>query len=367
MSASTKTILKHIVYMSFDTIVIRKELKQNEFRTPIVPKDVKVLVSHNFKVFIEHSPNRCYDTNEYINNGAMLIDHNEIYNLNKNSTLLIGLKDLDLDDEELFSFNHIYFSHTYKNQTGSEEILKMFKNKNGKIYDLEYITDKYSKRLVSFGYYAGFVGALLGVWQYLEKLNKKKLNNLQPIFNIKTKITEIKKCLEEHNLSNNNLKICVIGPNGRCGSGSLKLFDLLNLIPDKLGREHTKDNLHNYNIIINCIFLNKTDTIKPFISDDNISNFKDCVVIDVSCDCTSDNNPINIYTKPTSHEFPSLSYNNDQLHLIAIDNLPTLVPVGSSEYFSDKLVQLLIKINDQPNDIWDRCINMYFNKIQSIV
>lgn len=346
--------------MIFDTIVIRNELKQNEFRTPIVPEDIKILVLNKFRVFIENSSDRCFLTNEYIKNGAILISHDDIYDLDEKKTLIVGLKDLDINDENVFKFSHIYFSHTYKNQLGSEEILKKFKNKNGKIYDLEYITDSQNNRIVHFGYYAGFIGTFLGIQQYIKKLNNDNLFNLKPIFDIDNKILKLK---NELTTIKQKLKIAVIGSNGRCGNGSSCILKLLGLFFDEFNRYDNKEKLCDYDIIINCIFLNKTDIIKPFIDLTTINKFNNCVIVDVSCDYNSDNNPIKIYNNATSHENPVVHINN--IDLIAIDNLPTLIPIESSIFFSNKLVNLLTQINDFTNEIWNNCVNAYYEKIKN--
>lgn len=345
--------------MIFNNIVIRKELKLNEFRTPIIPADVNTLIANNFNVFIEHSENRCFPTEEYIKNGAVLISDDDIYKLDTDRTIILGLKELDQSKQEYFKFTHMYFSHTYKNQSGSKEILNLFKKNKGKIYDLEYITDNQNNRLVHFGYYAGFIGAFLGICQYIEKKNNNRLTNLKPILNINANIIKIKNIIK----SLDSMKIAIIGPNGRCGKGASDILNLLDLPYDKFERKDNKNSLFDYNIIVNCIFLKTTDKIKPFVDFDSITKFKNCVIVDVSCDFNNDNNPIKIYNNATSHENPVIKINNC-VDLIAIDNLPTLIPIESSKHFSNKLVDLLIKINDINNDVWSRCIDEFYKKSQ---
>lgn len=343
-----------------DTIVIRRELKSNEFRTPLIPKDVEILISHNFTVFIEYFKNRCYNIAEYVKCGAIPIESENIYNLDKESTLIVGLKELDFNDDRMFSFKHLYFAHCYKNQTGSVEILNKFKLNGGKLYDLEYLVDFDMKRLVSFGNHAGFMGSLLGIEQFIAKSCGYSICNLVPILDIGNKIVNIKKQL---NKISKIPKIAVLGPNGRCGSGAIKLFRLLELECDLLGRNSSKNNLHEYDIVINCIFLDKTEYIEPFITTNILEKFHKCIIVDVSCDCSSNNNPINIYNKSTSHQNPVISF-GENIDLIAIDNLPTLVPIESSNYFSSNLVKLLIQINSDKEKVWERNISFYNQKVQ---
>ena len=346
--------------MVYNIIVIRKELRSTEYRTPIVPIDIKILVLNNFKVFIEESSHRCFNTQEFIENGAILIKHEEIYNLDKNNTLILGLKELDLHDVKLFEFTHIYFSHTYKNQLDSAKILNMFAVNNGKIYDLEYLLDNQNNRLVHFCYHAGFVGALLGVLQYTKKINNNILKNLAPFTNIYSTINNLKKSIVTADLT--NIKIALIGPNGKCGKGASNLLNILGLSFDGFLRNDNKSKLSDYNILINCIYLKKSDEIDPFISHNIIDKFNNCVIVDISCDFTNENNPIRIYNKLTTHANPVLKI-NEFVDLIAIDNLPTLAPIESSKDFSNKLVYLLIGINDEKKSIWDNCLSKFYEHL----
>lgn len=354
--------------MTIDTIVIRRELKRNEFRTPIVPEDIQTLVSHNFKVFIEKSENRCYSAEEYEKNGAILIDNSYIKFLDKNNTLILGLKELDNNDEEIFSFKHAYFAHCYKDQSGSKEILEKFKKNKGKIYDLEYLVDKNLQRLVSFGYHAGFIGAILGLDQYiLRNNNNQTLKDIKPIFEIKGKLLNLKKEIDKIQNKLGDVKICIIGSNGRCGKGVSTLLDTLELKYDKLSRNDKKDRLHLYDLIINCIFFDNQEQTDPFITFNDIFNFNKTTIVDISCDYSSINNPIKIYNKATTHEYPVSSFYDNKgnclIDLIAIDNLPTLIPIESSNHFSDKIVKLLLQINDDSEGVWDRCLNFYLKHI----
>ena len=317
--------------MNFDTIVIRKEFKQNEYRTPLVPTDVSILVSNNFNVFIENFSNRCFLLEEYIANGAKEINQAEIYELNKDHTLIIGLKDLDIKDIIYFKFNHLYFSHTYKNQIDSYQILNMFKCNGGKIYDLEYLTDTNNNRLVYFGNHAGFIGAILGICQYIYRNDKKTLTNLKPILDINNELLNLKNMLT---LQLNKPNIAIIGPNGKCGKGAIDLLNLFELQYSKFERTDSKLNLSNYNIIINCIFLNKNDEISPFIDNNSMSNFKNCVIVDVSCDYSNKNNPIRIYDKLTSHENP-VAHINSEIDLIVEESKQSAAE-AYADYLSDR-------------------------------
>jgi saccharopine dehydrogenase (NAD+, L-lysine-forming) len=84
--------------------------------------------------------------------------------------------------------------------------------------------------------------------------------------------------------------------------------------------------------------------------------FKPITIVDISCDCTRENNPIKLYEKSTTWNQPVLSYNK-YVDIIAIDNLPSLLPKDSSDYFSDICIRLLLNYN---NDEWINNKNIFY-------
>ena len=89
------------------------------------------MLKNNFIVYIEKSLDRCFNDELYKNCGCILIDDYTKHNFNRDNTLIIGLKDLDYNKSILLSYKHLYFSHTYKDQTNSNEILSKFKKEKG--------------------------------------------------------------------------------------------------------------------------------------------------------------------------------------------------------------------------------------------
>jgi saccharopine dehydrogenase (NAD+, L-lysine-forming) len=217
-------------------IFIRNETYCNELRTPIVPCHINKLINYGFTVYIQTSKNRCYNDNEYIINGAIIV-YDEWYNYN--DCLIIGIKELDNIDK-LNCHTHIYFSHSFKNQIGSNIILKSFYTSSSTLHDLEYFK-KGGNRLIAFGYYAGIVGCALGLINY-----NKRLSSLT-CWNSLVELVD--------SIPNINCKIAIIGSKGRCGSGVKYILDLLNIQYDEFNRDSNKNDLVHYNIIYNCIHL----------------------------------------------------------------------------------------------------------------
>jgi len=310
-------------------LFIRKEIN-NEYRAPLIPEDCGKLVCAGYEIFVEHSKNRCFSDEEYLRNGC------ELVNKPPDSAIIIGLK--EITNPDFYRFKNMYFAHCYKNQSNAKNILSQFAKNNGVIYDYEYIVDADNKRLIAFGFWAGFMGTCLGICQYLQKINSgEDLNNLKPI-----RSHEILEILYKVPF---RVNIGIIGINGRCGQGCRSVLDKLMLEY----KSHTRGcqfDLYDCDIIINCIHL-KPYSQDVFISKDNLHRFPNLkVIVDVSCDVNASNNPIQLDYKVTNIYKPVCKYKH--IDIIAIDNLPTLLPKESSTEFSHKLVELI------PNkDIWD--------------
>ena len=335
-------------------IYIRSELNLDEHRCPIVPNDIQELIQHGYKIIIESSKNRIFSDDEYKNNGA-IISLKKWYDDEYKLGIIVGLKELP-SLEMLDNHIHLYFSHSYQNQLHSRKILDTFKNSNSIIYDFEYFLNNDKRRIIGFGYYAGYVGGCLGLLQSFTKHNTgKNINNLIG-WNSELEL------LDEINKIPNNYKkellIAVIGPEGNCGNSLIQLFDKLNINYVKFLKNSSKINLEYYDIIFNCIKLDENLNETWFHYTTNY--VKPITIIDISCDYMKSNNPIKIYNQATSWKTPVYSYNK-YIDIIAIDNLPSLLPRDSSIYFSKKCTKLLI--DGIESQIWINNKNIYMNKI----
>ena len=79
------------------------------------------------------------------------------------------------------------------------------------------------------------------------------------------------------------------------------------------------------------------------------------VIGDIACDPTSDFSPIKVYDRVTSWEAPALRvHETPPLDVMAIDNLPSLLPVESSEDYAGQLLPHLATLTDMDAGIWAR-------------
>ena len=323
-------------------VYIRCE-KDNEFRTALVPSDVKILIENGFQVYIQRSQNRIYKDSEYSNVGGVLTDDKWFHD-NYKDFLIIGLKELH-DLSYLNNHAHIYFSHSFKGQKNSLEILNAFKKSNSKLYDFEYFLEN-NKRIIAFGIYAGKVGCVLGLLQHYNKVNGKTLGKLTPW----SSYTEMISLLQS-----NNLKIAIIGT-GRCGKGVKKVLNDISTPFVEFGHDSDYTDLIDYDIIFNCILLD--ESYNKIWFDKNSIFTKPTIIVDISCDYSKPNNPIQLYKEATTWENPIFHY-NENVDIIAIENLPSLLPKESSDEFSDTFRKLLLT----QDKVWSKTLDIFYEKI----
>jgi saccharopine dehydrogenase (NAD+, L-lysine-forming) len=299
-------------------LYLRKETKKNEHRTPLTPKDCSTLIENNYEIQFEPSSTRCYKDEEYESAGCVPASINEM----DSRAIIMGLKEFDMTKTALLNKKHFYFSHAFKGQENSQNIINLFQENGGHIYDYEYIVDENGRRVIAFGYWAGFAGMYLGLLQYQDP-SARELTQ--------TSTSEIRDVLREYTAKP---KITICGARGRCGRGCLELLKIADIIPHicEKGDPIPEDT----EIFINAIYLSP-DSTAVFFDETTIQNYKKLrVIVDISCDIHAKNNPIRLdypngwltkYTKYT---------------IICIDNLPSLLPKDSSQEFSKKLTELFL-------------------------
>jgi saccharopine dehydrogenase (NAD+, L-lysine-forming) len=253
------------------------------------------------------------------------------------------LKELDIEDDRYFMYKNIYFSHSFKFQNNSGLVLDKFIKKGGKILDYEYIIGKNGKRMIAFGYWAGYIGAYLGINQYIRRMNNWK--DLSDIDKLDKETVEGIGKIE-------GIKIGIIGVNGRCGGGCIYLLEKYGVDYKGYGRGDNMEDIYECDIIINCVCIDR-DSDFVLIDKNNKDRYRNLkVLVDVSCDIYSKNNPIRLDYNLTDFKNPVFKY--EKIDIIAIDNLSSLMPKESSNEFSNKLTHLL-----QNKNVWEKLEEIY--------
>ena len=170
---------------------------------------------------------------------------------------------------------------------------------------------------------------------------------------------------------NNNPKILVVGALGRVGQGAIDFCQSLGLYVTKWDIEETKHGGPFPEILMHEVFLNCI-LAKPgapvFVNNTHlIADRKLRVVGDISCDPDSSFNPIPIYSSATNWEHPVIRVSDsNELDVMAIDNLPSLLPYESSIDFSRQLIPLLLGLDSTAADVWDRAEKTFIKYLKEV-
>ncbi|KAI9730389.1 MAG: Saccharopine dehydrogenase [Cirrosporium novae-zelandiae] len=342
-------------------LLLRHEEKPLEHRSALTPTTTKKLIEAGFYVFVERSNMRAFDDSEFEKAGATLLPTG-YWMRAPPDWIIIGLKELP---EDKFGLSHRMtrkLTFCSKNQDGWQDVLSRFPKGNGTLYDLEFLVDQKGRRVAAFGYHAGYAGAALSIKAWALQQKGKKLGAVEPYKNQDILVSDVKDALKA---SGKIPGIFIMGALGRCGSGAKDFCQQVGIpessmikwdIQETSKRSGPYPEIVSSDIFINCIYLTKK--FPPFIDAASLSkNRKLSMIVDVSCDYNSPNNPVPIPNYNTCTDFcdPLLSlpqFQNPPLSVIAIDHLPSLLPRESSEDYSGTLLPTLLTLPDGP--VWKR-------------
>jgi saccharopine dehydrogenase (NAD+, L-lysine-forming) len=286
--------------------------------------------------------------------------------------IIVGLKELPESDDSI-KHNHIYFAHCYKEQDGWKDILQRFKEGNGKIWDMEFLTFEDGRRVAAFGKSAGYAGMAVGVQAWAHNVSKDApLTKLYPKEDFQS-LANYSASVVQERLGEKMPSVLVIGGSGRCGQGATAAALDIGIPQDKIESWDTSNTagggpfkeILDYDILVNCIYLK--DNVKPFIDQETIHKHADSknlsVLVDVSCDYNNPANPLPIYDQSTTFDEPTLRV-EPNIDVVAIDHLPTLVPSSSSEEFAGQLLPHLLDFNQTA--VWERAEKLYEEMVSKV-
>jgi saccharopine dehydrogenase (NAD+, L-lysine-forming) len=327
---------------------IRHETRSTERRAPVVPADAARLVRHGLSVTVEESPQRAFPLAEYAAAGCS-VTHPGSWLDAPHDTVVLGLKELP-DRPAALVHRHIYFGHAYKGQAGAGELLRRYACGGGELLDLEYLTDGAGRRLAAFGYWAGYAGAALAVLHYHGRLTAP----LAPSTKHELDVT-----LRTANRSGAAPASLVIGALGRCGRGARAALATAGIDPTCWDLDETRvldrPAVLAHDVLVNAVLT--TNPTPPFLTPADVEDpaRRLSVVADVTCDNTSECNVLPIYRHNTSWQEPAQRLHAaPPLDLVAIDNLPSLLPVEASVAFSAELTPCLLALGTS-DPTWQRC------------
>lgn len=335
------------------TIWMRAESRPTERRAPLSPRDAGSLVAAGMKVTVEHSPTRVFPDEAYAGFGCQLAAPGSWVDA-PDHALILGLKELP-DTPDSLRHRHAFFGHAFKGQASAAALLARFHRGGGALCDLEYMIDADGRRVAAFGYWAGFMGAALGVLQLAGQLG------LLAPFDHATLVNQ----LRDAGAGLTGLRCVVIGAKGRCGRGATEALAHAGLVPSLWDQEETRQldrhALLSHELLVNCVGI--TGAAEPFLRPDDLPGSLR-LIVDVTCDLGSPANALPIYDRLTSWSDPVAPI-CDGLGIIAIDNLPSLLPQEASTDFSAALTPHLLKPGQGP--VWDGALARFRAVMQSFV
>jgi len=146
------------------TIAIREEDKSIlERRVPLVPQDLAPLLARGVRVLVEPSSHRVLKDEEFAGIGA------ELTRDLSPAGVIFGLKEIPSAKIQPGKV-HIYFSHTIKGQPYNMAMLRQILRTGATLIDYERVVDDQNRRLIFFGNFAGYAGAINSLYLLGERL-----------------------------------------------------------------------------------------------------------------------------------------------------------------------------------------------------
>jgi hypothetical protein len=351
-------------------IWLRAETKPLEQRTALTPAGAKTLLDAGLRVTVEHSPQNIFPIDDYRALGCAVAEP-ESWRDAPRDAFILGLKELPNDSFPL-EHRHIYFAHVYKGQAGAEDVLRRYVEGGGILYDLEFLTRDDGRRAAAFGYWAGFAGAALGVLDWAARASAGQ-EALEPVVLLPSKddlLARVSAALEQ---TARKPRVMIMGARGRGGSGAVHLAKSAGLETIEWDIEETRAGgpfaaIIDTDIFVNCVLV--ASALPPFVTRELLARKERrlAVIVDVSCDPYGPHNPLPIYERCTSLEEPALEIfgGPNPLDLIAIDNLPSLLPRESSDDFGEQLVPSIAALADPDSGMWRRVHDIFLEQTRHL-
>ncbi len=334
-------------------IWVRAEQRANEDRVGLTPEGAETLLARGYRVTVEESSVRAIPVDGYQRAGCEIAPENSWPEAPEDA-VIFGLKELPDDDSPL-PHRHIMFGHAFKGQHSGRALLRRFKEGGGTLYDLEYLVDDDGRRVAAFGYWAGFAGAAVTLKAWLAQ---QAGEICPPVGTYPGKDALMAELANE--LGNTpRPNALVIGALGRVGTGAADLCEAMGISVTKWDMEETASGgpfpeILAHDLFFNCILARPGTPV--FVGRDSLTSLRKLSAIgDIACDPDSDYNPVPLYSEATSWAAPVTRVHPDPvLDIMAIDNLPSMLPVEASEDFAEQLLPSLATLANLGGGVWAR-------------
>ena len=333
---------------------VRAEQRPNEDRVGLTPEGARALLDAGYRVTVEHSSVRAIAMQGYLDAGVEAAPENSWPDAPQDA-IIFGVKELPEDGTPLHH-RHILFGHAYKGQAAGQDLLRRFKAGGGTLYDLEYLVDETGRRVAAFGYWAGFAGAAVSLKCWLAQQQDAQC---APVGVYPSKNALVDELRAEMATTTQIPRAIVIGALGRVGTGGSDLCEELGIKVTKWDMAETAHGgpfpeVLEHEIFLNCILAHPG--VPVFVPASAVTDPRKLSVIgDIACDPTSDFSPVKVYDQTTTWDEPALRVHDaPPLDVMAIDNLPSMLPVESSQDFAAQLLPSLLTLDTLQSGVWGR-------------
>jgi len=334
---------------------VRAEQRPNEERVGMTPQGARALVQAGIKVTVEQSSVRAIAIDGYREAGCAIASENS-WPQAPADAIIFGLKELPEDGTPL-THHHILFGHAYKGQPSGQILLARFKAGGGTLYDLEYLVNQEGRRVAAFGYWAGYAGAAVA----LKCWAAQQQGGIAGPVTVYHGSSELRADLSAELDATNTPRpsAMVIGALGRVGTGAADLCVGMGVRVTKWDMAETANGgpfpeILDHELFFNCI-LARPGTPVFIPASTKTDPRKLSVIGDIACDPDSEFSPIKVYDQATDWNAPALRVHDiPPLDVTAIDNLPSLLPVESSEDFAAQLLPSLLTLGALDTGVWGR-------------
>lgn len=346
---------------------VRAESRPNEDRVGITPDGVRDLLRRGFSVTVEDSPRRVIPTEAYAKAGATIMTEGA-WTAAPRDAIIFGLKELPEDGTPL-THRHIMFGHAYKGQPAGQILLRRFRDGGGALYDLEYLTNPEGRRLAAFGYWAGYAGAAVSLLAWAAQKRGGVAGPVSVWANRNAMGDTLRAELDATGLPRPSA--IVIGAKGRVGHGASDLCTEMGMSVTRWDMEETAHGgpfpeILAHDLFFNCILARPGTPV--FVPAEATAPGRRLTVIgDIACDPTSDFSPIKVYDAATDWAHPVTRVAEAPvLDVMAIDNLPSLLPLESSEDFAAQLLPVLQQLGEIEAGPWGRAGALYRQHVSEV-
>jgi saccharopine dehydrogenase (NAD+, L-lysine forming) len=334
---------------------VRAETRPHEERVGLMPEGARELLAAGLRVTVEESRRRVVPIGDYREAGCEIAAE-ESWPSAPNEAIIFGLKELPDDDAPL-RHRHVMFGHAFKGQPAGRVLLDRFAAGGGALYDLEYLVDERGRRVAAFGYWAGYAGAAVTLRCRAAQHRGSILGPITRYADKEALLAEVRSELDASGAPRPDA--IIIGALGRVGTGASDLCEALGVEVTRWDLAETArggpfPEILDHEIFLNCILANEGCPV--FVpAEAKASPRRLRAIGDIACDPSSEFSPIKVYDRVTDWHAPALRVHDDPpLDVMAIDNLPSLLPLESSQDFAAQLLPWLKTLPAIGEGVWGR-------------